>query len=235
MGGIGKNRPRPHVAIRLAAGHLPASVGLAFRRRNDRPADRARMGARGLCPGAADCMAFAVGITLSVYSWRRGVTALALGAAGDGMCGPASCSHLDESPPENSARSHRLLAQKLRTCAGGSPTIMFFNEIDEGLWFYSHGLNLAGSRAASRDSTPRSIWPIVISPTAVTPKRSQSSKPEDWPTRGRRCRLARSRRFESHPGLCSSAGISLISSPTISAAPADPSPRDGDDATSWSC
>ena len=89
-------------------------------------------------------LAFAVGITVSVYSWRRGVTALTLAPLATACALGFVLAYGRIAPEENSARSHRLLAQKLRAIVpADSPTIMFFNEIDEGLWFYSHGLNLA--------------------------------------------------------------------------------------------
>jgi 4-amino-4-deoxy-L-arabinose transferase-like glycosyltransferase len=47
-------------------------------------------------------------------------------------------------PLENAQRSHRTVAQRLgKIVSGGSSTVMFFNEIDEGVWFYATGFSLA--------------------------------------------------------------------------------------------
>jgi 4-amino-4-deoxy-L-arabinose transferase-like glycosyltransferase len=47
-------------------------------------------------------------------------------------------------PLENAQRSHRTVAERLgKIVSGDSPTVMFFNEIDEGLWFYATGFSLA--------------------------------------------------------------------------------------------
>lgn len=47
-------------------------------------------------------------------------------------------------PPENPARGHRGLAEALgRAVPVGSPTVWFFDEVDEGLWFYLRGHDLA--------------------------------------------------------------------------------------------
>ena len=45
---------------------------------------------------------------------------------------------------ENAARGHRELASTLDTIVpADSPTVWFFNELDEGLWFYFKGHDLA--------------------------------------------------------------------------------------------
>ena len=47
-------------------------------------------------------------------------------------------------PAENELRSHRVLARELhRIVPAQVHTLNFFNEIDEGLWFYLSGIDLA--------------------------------------------------------------------------------------------
>ena len=59
-------------------------------------------------------------------------------------------------PAENSQRSHRALAQSLpRLIPAGVRTLMFFNEIDEGLWFYLNGLGLDVNLAPVPGCHPR--------------------------------------------------------------------------------
>ncbi len=47
-------------------------------------------------------------------------------------------------PPENPGRGHRELARRLETLIpADSPTVWFLDELDEGLWFYLKGHDLA--------------------------------------------------------------------------------------------
>ena len=86
---------------------------------------------------SAFAFALASAVVASVWAWRRGadagalaplVAALAFGAlVGYGMVAPA----------ENSHRGHRALAAEIdRVVPRDEHTIMFFHELDEGLWFY---------------------------------------------------------------------------------------------------
>jgi hypothetical protein len=76
-------------------------------------------------------------VALSAWLWRRGASvwamvpiagALAIGVvAGYGLIAPA----------DNALHSHRSLAATLdRTLPPEARTVMFFHELDEGLWFY---------------------------------------------------------------------------------------------------
>ena len=45
-------------------------------------------------------------------------------------------------PRENAGRGHRAIAQRLDATTADGSSIAFFNEIDEGLWFYAQGFEL---------------------------------------------------------------------------------------------
>jgi 4-amino-4-deoxy-L-arabinose transferase-like glycosyltransferase len=88
--------------------------------------------------------ALAVGVTLSIHSWRRGATSIALAPLVTACVIGFIVAYGRIAPRENPERGHRSLAQKLdEIVPAGSPTVMFFNEIDEGLWFYARGFRLA--------------------------------------------------------------------------------------------
>ncbi|HEV3164919.1 MAG TPA: glycosyltransferase family 39 protein, partial [Isosphaeraceae bacterium] len=85
----------------------------------------------------------AVAVLTSVWAWRRGANALALaplvGAMGVGVL--VGCGII--APAFNAAKSHRHLAATLdRLLPPEAHTIMFFHEIDEGLWFYLYDRDL---------------------------------------------------------------------------------------------
>jgi hypothetical protein len=89
-------------------------------------------------------LAIAIAAALSAQSWRRGATSLALAPLATACVFGFLVAYGRIAPQENPARGHRALAERLgRIVSGGSPTVMFFNEIDEGLWFYAHGFGLA--------------------------------------------------------------------------------------------
>ena len=88
--------------------------------------------------------ALAVAVALSVHSWRRGATSIALAPLAAACVIGFLVAYGRIAPQENPERGHRALAKKLdEIVPGGSPTVMFFNEIDEGLWFYARGFCLA--------------------------------------------------------------------------------------------
>jgi hypothetical protein len=88
-------------------------------------------------------LALALASVLSAHVWRRGADALSLAPVtvaavlsiliGFGIIAPA----------ENPRRSHRDLAEALRRIVPHDVrSLHFFNQIDEGLGFYLHGLDL---------------------------------------------------------------------------------------------
>ncbi len=82
-------------------------------------------------------------VVVSIYIWRRGGDALCLAPITAACAFGILIAYGLIAPVENDAHSHRALAQRLRTVLPpGARQIMFFNEIDEGLWFYGDGLVL---------------------------------------------------------------------------------------------
>ena len=88
----------------------------------------------GLWPWCvAIAVALAVGIALSVHAWRKGATSLALAPLASACVIGILVAYGRIAPVENAARSHRVLAERIRQIVPeDSPTVMFFNEIDEG-------------------------------------------------------------------------------------------------------
>jgi len=89
-------------------------------------------------------LAVATGVTVSVHAWRRGADAVTLMPVTAACAFGVLIAYGVIAPAENRQRSHRALAQRLQGLVPpGVRTLMFFNEIDEGLWFYSSGFDLA--------------------------------------------------------------------------------------------
>ncbi len=92
----------------------------------------------------AIAVALAVSVAGSALAWRRGADALALAPIVTACVAGILIAYGRIAPAENPQRGHRMLAQSLRERLGhGTHKIMFFNEIDEGLWFYLNELELA--------------------------------------------------------------------------------------------
>jgi hypothetical protein len=88
--------------------------------------------------------AVAVSVTVSVYAWRRGADALPLAPIAAACVLGVLIAYGMIAPADNELRSHRALARELdRLVPSQARTVNFFNEIDEGLWFYSSGFDLA--------------------------------------------------------------------------------------------
>jgi 4-amino-4-deoxy-L-arabinose transferase-like glycosyltransferase len=91
----------------------------------------------------AIALALAVAVAFSVHAWRRGAVALALAPVTTACVIGFLVAFGRMAPIENPQRSHRALAARLRQILPADvPTVMFFNEIDEGLWFYADHFNL---------------------------------------------------------------------------------------------
>jgi 4-amino-4-deoxy-L-arabinose transferase-like glycosyltransferase len=104
----------------------------------------------------AIAMAMAIAVVVSVHAWRRGADALTVAPLSAACVAGILVVYGIIAPAENSQRSHRALAQSLpRLLPSGVRTLMFFNEIDEGLWFYLSGLGLDLNLAPVPDCHPR--------------------------------------------------------------------------------
>jgi hypothetical protein len=85
----------------------------------------------------------AISVVISIHTWKRGADALPLAPVSAACVAGIVMAYGVIAPTENAQRSHRALAQNLpRLLPDGVRTVMFFNEIDEGLWFYLNRLGL---------------------------------------------------------------------------------------------
>ena len=81
--------------------------------------------------------AVAVGAVASAWAWRRGADAGALAPLAAGCAVFVLVIYGAIGPAYNAAHSHRKLAAALdRLLPRDERTVMFFEELDEGLWFY---------------------------------------------------------------------------------------------------
>jgi 4-amino-4-deoxy-L-arabinose transferase-like glycosyltransferase len=88
--------------------------------------------------------AVAASVVASVHAWRQGADALPLAPIAAACVVGVLIAYGMIAPAENRLRSHRTLARELhRFVPSHIRTLNFFNEIDEGLWFYLNGIELA--------------------------------------------------------------------------------------------
>ena len=93
------------------------------------------------CAGAS---AVVVAVVLGAWAWRRGLDAGAMAPLASGFVAVVLVAYGAIAPIENAARGHRELARTLeKIVPADSPTVWTFNEVDEGLWFYLRGHDLA--------------------------------------------------------------------------------------------
>jgi hypothetical protein len=91
----------------------------------------------------AIALALTISVVASVHAWKQGADAMTLAPVSAACVAGIFVVYGFIAPAENSQRSHRALAQGLpRLIPTGVRTLMFFNEIDEGLWFYLSELGL---------------------------------------------------------------------------------------------
>jgi 4-amino-4-deoxy-L-arabinose transferase-like glycosyltransferase len=105
---------------------------------------RARIPAALWLWSIAIALAIATSVAVSVHVWRRGADDMSLAPVAAACVMGILIAYGMIAPVENDQRSHRVLAKKLlEVVPSGVGTLKFFNEIDEGLWFYLNGLELA--------------------------------------------------------------------------------------------
>jgi hypothetical protein len=91
----------------------------------------------------APAVALAVSVFVSVRAWRRGADAMALAPVTAAMALGVAVVYGVLAPADNPRRGHRELAHALgRLVPRDVRSVHFFNEVDEGLWFYLRGLDL---------------------------------------------------------------------------------------------
>ena len=97
----------------------------------------------------AGASAVLVAVVLGALAWRRGLDAGAMVPLASGFVAVLLIAYGAIAPLENAARGHRELAARLETLVpADSPTVWFFDELDEGLWFYLKGHDLAPASGA---------------------------------------------------------------------------------------
>jgi len=97
-----------------------------------------------LAPVLAISTAVALGVLLSAWRWRRGGASSALAPLVAAVTVAVVIVYGVISPIGNVAKSHRSLAAALdRALPDDARTVMFFHELDEGLWFYLDDRELA--------------------------------------------------------------------------------------------
>jgi 4-amino-4-deoxy-L-arabinose transferase-like glycosyltransferase len=91
----------------------------------------------------APAAALAVAVFASVRAWRRGADAMALTPIAAALALGVLVVFGVLAPADNPRRGHRELARTLaRLVPRDAGPVRFFNEVDEGLWFYLRGLDL---------------------------------------------------------------------------------------------
>lgn len=105
---------------------------------------------------AVVALVLAGSVILSALAWRRGADAMALAPLVGAAAVIVVVGYGAMAPVENARRGHRSLAEAMeRLLPAEARTVMFFREIDEGLWFYLHGRELVaipGSRPEYNDT-----------------------------------------------------------------------------------
>jgi 4-amino-4-deoxy-L-arabinose transferase-like glycosyltransferase len=85
----------------------------------------------------------AAGVVLGIGAWRRGADALAMAPLVGACAVMVLVIYGGIARHENPARSHRELARTIDSLLPPElRTVMFFHELDEGLWFYLRGRQL---------------------------------------------------------------------------------------------
>ena len=94
--------------------------------------------ARLILPAVCVCAAvLALGVATSVVAWRRRADSGVLAGMVGGMALAMVIGYASVVPRFNAAKSHRALAADLNHFLSRDvSTVMFFRELDEGLWFY---------------------------------------------------------------------------------------------------
>jgi 4-amino-4-deoxy-L-arabinose transferase-like glycosyltransferase len=97
-----------------------------------------------LAPMLGISTAVVAGVVVSAWRWRRGGASSALAPLVGGLAVSVVIVYGAISPIGNAAKSHRGLAATLDlVLPDDARTVMFFHELDEGLWFYLGDRELA--------------------------------------------------------------------------------------------
>jgi hypothetical protein len=89
-------------------------------------------------------LAVASAVVASAWLWRKGADAAALAPLVTALAAVILIGYGTIAPAENRLHGHRTLAETLkRVLPADAKTVMFFHELDEGLWFYLRDRTLA--------------------------------------------------------------------------------------------
>ncbi|MDB5351261.1 MAG: family glycosyltransferase, 4-amino-4-deoxy-L-arabinose transferase [Planctomycetota bacterium] len=92
----------------------------------------------------AGSVAMVLSVALSVWAWCRRADEAVMASLVGGLTVAVTIGYAAVVPHFNADKSHRGLAAELdRVLPRDAKTVMFFRELDEGLWFYLRGRTLA--------------------------------------------------------------------------------------------
>ena len=115
----------------------------------------------------AIALAVTASVAVSVYFWRRGADAMPLAPIATACVVGVLIAYGELAPAENAVRSHHALANELnRIVPAQVGTLNFFNEIDEGLWFYLEASTFRPCRAQIPAITRHTTLPTAFSRSA---------------------------------------------------------------------
>lgn len=107
-------------------------------------------------PSLALAVVVVAGVVASAVSWRKGADATALAPIALAVSGGVLIAYGSIARPLLGGQSHRPLAATIdRLVPQDEATVMFFHELDEGLWFYLRDRALApvpGSQPSTNDA-----------------------------------------------------------------------------------
>ena len=87
-------------------------------------------------------LALGVATLASAWLWQTGRDSISLAATASGLIVVTLIAYGAIAPGENAARGHRALASELGTILPPGTSPWFFDDLDEGVWFYGPTLNL---------------------------------------------------------------------------------------------
>ncbi|WP_435008891.1 ArnT family glycosyltransferase [Tundrisphaera lichenicola] len=112
-------------------------------------------------------------VVVGAWAWRRGWDAGSMASLASGFALISMIGYGAIAPIENPSRGHRTLAEALsKVVPAGTPTVWFFDELDEGLWFYWEGHDLAPvSRDRARYNRGFDLHEAALARRVDTPAR----------------------------------------------------------------
>ncbi len=98
-----------------------------------------------VAPVIIGCLLLAVGVIGSIVAWRKLADSFVLTSLVGGITLAVLTGYVGVVPKFNDSKSHRVLAAELdRVLPADISKVMFFRQLDEGLWFYLKDRTLVG-------------------------------------------------------------------------------------------